>query len=314
MNKYTCRICDNETKNIPYTGIEMMLDTKDEFTYFKCDVCGCLQIANIPDNIEKYYPSAYYSMNIQTTFKNKIALLLSKLNRVTILKKVNFVGHLAYLYNKYYKNAFPWFRRDICNFNSKILDIGCGTGYLLNDMNLLGFKNLTGIDPYISEDIIYPNGVKIFKQDIYKIDKTFDFVMLNHSFEHMTEPSKVCSKLASIINPDGIIMIRIPIIDCYAWRKYKMNWFQVDAPRHFFLHSVKSIELLAKAAGLRVDQVTFDSNENQLYFSEKYSKGNAGLSKDDETLNASIKDFKAQAKKLNQTHDGDQACFYLKKI
>ena len=93
-----------------------------------------------------------------------------------------------------------------------------------------------------------------------------------------------------------------------------MNWFQVDAPRHFFLHSVKSIELLAKGAGLSVDQVTFDSNENQLYFSEKYSKGKYGLSKDDDALNASIKDFKAQAKKLNQSQDGDQACFYLKKI
>ena len=40
---------------------EMIFGFRDEFTYFECSKCGCLQIMQIPRNMGKYYPSNYYS-------------------------------------------------------------------------------------------------------------------------------------------------------------------------------------------------------------------------------------------------------------
>lgn len=56
-----CRICGNDIDNREYTVRENMFHLYDEFLYFKCANCGCLQIKEYPTNISKYYPSDYYS-------------------------------------------------------------------------------------------------------------------------------------------------------------------------------------------------------------------------------------------------------------
>lgn len=63
MPKSLCRICDNENLNQAYQLKEMMFGIRDEFTYFECSVCGCLQISEFPEDISKYYPQDYYSFS-----------------------------------------------------------------------------------------------------------------------------------------------------------------------------------------------------------------------------------------------------------
>ena len=55
------KICCNSEKNKEFKIKEVMFDFRDEFTYFECSKCGCLQITEIPRNMGKYYPSNYYS-------------------------------------------------------------------------------------------------------------------------------------------------------------------------------------------------------------------------------------------------------------
>lgn len=64
MNETTnhcCRICGNETNNRAFHVREMMFGWKDVFEYFECADCGCVQIAAIPDDLDKYYPTDYYA-------------------------------------------------------------------------------------------------------------------------------------------------------------------------------------------------------------------------------------------------------------
>lgn len=61
-------------------------------------------------------------------------------------------------------DSFKWFKKTKVQFDSSILDVGCGHGKLLNRMRRDGFQNLVGVDPFIKEDLIYPNGVRIFKR------------------------------------------------------------------------------------------------------------------------------------------------------
>jgi len=48
-----CKVCNNEKNNRTYQIREMMYGFKEEFTYFECLKCGCLQIAAIPKNMER---------------------------------------------------------------------------------------------------------------------------------------------------------------------------------------------------------------------------------------------------------------------
>ena len=52
--------------------------------------------------------------------------------------------------------------------NSRMLDMGCGTGNLLYSLNKMGFKNSVGVDPYIDENIKERN-IKILKKTIYDL-------------------------------------------------------------------------------------------------------------------------------------------------
>lgn len=309
-----CQICQNETDNILYIGIERMFGMGNQFQYFKCSNCGCLQIASIPQNMGKYYPPNYFSYvaEIKTTsLKSRIANKLLKMAIAQRLGHFNLMGALSMFYNSYYREAYPYLNKGICDYDTKILDIGCGNGFFLNYLNSLGFKNLTGVDPFIKSDICYPNGVNVYKKYISELSDGFDFIMLHHSFEHMPDPIDVFRHLKRLLVKDGLIIIRILVIDGYAWRKYGMNWFQVDAPRHFFLHNKKTITLLAQKVKLKIVKVEFDSSGAQIINSEKYLE-NIPLNVDHVISKKFLKIANKKAKELNSLMDGDQACFYLK--
>src|SRR5690349_13426984 len=57
-----CKICGHVNEVSWYTAKEMMFGFRDEFNYFQCPKCECLQISEFPDNISKYYPENYYSL------------------------------------------------------------------------------------------------------------------------------------------------------------------------------------------------------------------------------------------------------------
>ena len=303
-----CRICGNDIDNREYTVRENMFHLYDEFLYFKCANCGCLQIKEYPTNISKYYPSDYYSFSRKKKTLHQIIVdFLMKCSLSYRINRLNLIVLFAIRYNDYYKYQLPCFDKGKCDYSSKILDIGCGAGTLLMQLRGFGFSDLTGIDPFISTDIIYSNGVRIWKKDIYGcIGQQYDCIMLHHSFEHMTEPRDVFAKLKNMLSDKGRILIRIPLCDSYAWRKYNTDWWQLDAPRHFYLHTVKSISLLSAEFGLQIENIYYDSHEYQFIGSQIYRGENKVISCKD------MKYYKKMAALLNVISDGDQACFVLK--
>ena len=210
-----------------------------------------------------------------------------------------------------------------CNvtFDSNILDIGCGSGQLLLDLNQSGFKNLTGIDPYIKSDIVYDNDVKIFKKEISALECNYDLIMLHHSFEHMPKPLNVFKNISRLLNKSGRVLLRTPTTSSYAWKHYGINWVQLDAPRHLFLHSLKSIEILASTVNLKIKDIVYDSTEFQFWGSEQYARNISLQEEKSYGRNAKksifteneINSFKLKATQLNKEHLGDRICIYLTK-
>lgn len=317
----TCKICGDMAGNRTYVAREMMFGYRDEFEYFQCAECGCLQIKNIPNDLSKYYPVNYYSFHEPCCSEGKFLrfCLERKIVKHCLYRK-NPIGMLLSntLGTPYYCN---WFKKAGIKFESEILDIGCGAGSLLRRMQKVGFSNLTGIDPYIDDDVFYKGGLKIFKKEIYEVEQQFDFIMLNHSFEHMRAPLSVFKELRRLLKPHRYVLIRIPVASSFAWRKYGLNWVQLDAPRHLFLHTPRSVQILADEVGLRLTDVIFDSTEFQFCGSEQYLRDIPLRSANSYTRDPrkplfskkQIARFKAEAIDLNKNNDGDSACFYLYK-
>ena len=312
-----CRICHNASGNTPYTVREMLFGTRDEFGYFQCAQCGCLQIAEIPANLGDYYPPGYFS------FRDFRRLSASPLRGFFDRQRVRYeltgrgaVGRIAAFLAKPL-DYVRWVKKCGASERARVLDVGCGSGKLLLRMRLGGFTHCTGMDAFVPHDIIYPNGVRVLKRDIRTADDTagaFDLIMFHHSFEHVDDPHAVMRCAARLLAERGCLLIRIPVADSVAWELYRENWAHLDAPRHLYLHTRKSMELLAAAAGLAVADVEHDSTPSQFIASELYIRDIPAVAPRNRKRifsRARVKEFAARAALLNRQGRGDLAVFYL---
>jgi len=310
-----CRICGDD-RGETYNIREMMYGSKTAFPYFKCGQCGCLEIIDIPRDIGNYYPADYYSFSPRN---NGDSQGLRKKMKPFLMNFYLFTAGKRFL--RYKAPYFlSWVVNGKANLDSKILDAGCGAGNLLHYMATWGYKNLTGIDLYVDKPVI-DTRIKIYKSDIYTIQETYDFIMFNHSFEHMDKQLEVLSRASGLLNKNGTIMIRIPVLSKYIWDMYNVNWVQIDAPRHYYLHTEESFKLLSDQAGLQIYRKEYDSTEFQFWGSEQIKDGIPLFDKRSYGINPrlspftddDIQKFRILARKLNKEYNGDMACFFLKK-
>ena len=156
------------------------------------------------------------------------------------------------------------------------------------------------------------------KQTLDEVEGKWDVIMMHHSFEHMPAPRTVLQKIESLLAEGGTCLIRIPVKN-EAWKLYGANWSQLDAPRHFFIHTFRSIKLLASQAGLGVSSYHCDSDEFQFWLSELYQKDISAV----EAIkngprhyfsDKALKGFRQRARELNAEKLGDAAVFYLSRL
>ncbi len=317
-----CRICDNEKGNKPFQAREMMLGMGDEFTYFQCANCQCLQIAEFPLDIDRFYPTEYYSLTAlpYTAEKNPIRIWTKRWRDHYAVFNKGIVG--KWLYNKYPSDVFRSLSFIPISKKWQLLDVGSGSGRLIYSLKEIGFQNLLGIDPYLAKDIEYENGVKVLKKSVFDLTGTWDFIMFHHVFEHVCNPQETLEQASRLLKPDGTCMIRVPIVPCYVWEKYGIHWVQLDAPRHFFIHSPESIKILAQKTKLKIEKMIYDSTIMQFWGSEQYLKGIQLFGDNSYGVNPrksifserQINDFNEQSLQLNQAGRGDQVAVVLRKF
>lgn len=313
-----CRVCGNESGNRIHVFLEMMFGTRESFEYVQCAICNCLQIAEVPTDLHKYYPNSYYSRHTvpsNTGFKRH---LVNMRNRYAVFR----CGIFGWLLFRFYPNwAIGCLSLLRVSRESRILEIGCGSGALLLELYDLGFRQLLGVDPFNEGDIDYPNGLRILKRDLADIEGQWDVVTFNHAFEHVANPLDTLLAVKYLLRVHGHCVLRIPTVSSFAWKHYREHWAQIDAPRHLFLHSVESIRILAMQAGLELEKVLYDSNEFQFWGSEQYRMGIPFTGSKSYAVNPSqsifsrrqIADFRHQADQLNANAEGDQAVFVLRR-
>ncbi len=260
----------------------MMFGTREEFTYFLCEQCGCLQISETPTDLSQYYPSNYYSISQSDVTPRHRSLskpraLLEKMRATTALFGKGYrLNRLAsqfvdlppeiYTVGSFIKAC------GIKSWHADFLDVGCGShSWWLNSLQALGFTNLAGVDPNI-ESAMNDNGIRYHKAHIQDMSGQYDLISLHHSLEHIPNQLDVLVAVKKLLKPNGRCLIRVPLVSSLVWEMYGTDWVELDAPRHLYLHSVRSIETLCKQAGFRVMQTTWDSGPFQFFGSELYKR------------------------------------------
>lgn len=312
-----CKLCGNTAGNTSYRAKEMLLGTRDEFDYFQCGACKCLQISTIPPDMGKYYPNTYYSFSELEEAREEAPLKRFKKALVKSRDMYAITGKGVLGFLLYSMRPFTELRglsRHKLHKSTSILDVGCGSGHYLYKLKSYGFDNLLGVDPYLAEDITYKNGLTIKKGELADIEGSFDIIMLHHSLEHMEDQKGTLARIFEMLKPNGMCLIRIPTVSSLPWETYRENWVHMDPPRHFFLHSHESISAVAMEAGFTVESITSDATPFSFYGSEFYKRGIPATEWREETFSKKErKGFEENTKRMNKDNRGDTIAVILRK-
>lgn len=292
----------------------MVLGFRTSFEYAQCDACMSLWLMNPPEDLPSYYGKGYYSLKGSRDGIGRRAREYFRLRRDRAYFGGDILGRFLTRYHEdgplaaISRMALPW--------DARILDVGCGTGNLLRRLALLGFKNLTGVDPYLSAELCKPGEARIKSCPLEGLrTERFDAIMFHHSLEHIADPKRALLTAAQMLSPGGTCLVRLPVL-AEAWQRYGTNWVQLDAPRHMWIPTEKSMRLLTESVGFLVKRVLYDSTEFQFMGSELYGKGLSFQDISSSKLSthfrsAQIKEFRKRAAELNEVGDGDSAVFFL---
>lgn len=214
MKTVICAICNKKTN--------VTLLNPGEFNLYFCKECKNGFIYPQPKNLSKFYPKIYWQC-------------LGKFSSFRQWLHDSFQQTRANLFKKYISEG-------------EVLDVGSGEGRF---GNLLGEHfNVTNLE--------YP-GALISNKDVIKADflkwktnKRFNAIVFLESLEHVTDPQKYLQKSASLLKPDGLILVEYPRFSSIESKILGKYWLQRDIPRHLFHFTEKGLSNTAEKANLKV--------------------------------------------------------------
>lgn len=300
---------------------EMMLGLRTPFVYGACTQCAAVQLLDPPADFAPFYGEGYYSFadDLEAEFADPAARAAAA-QAVALLLAPDVPQAEA--------PPMPGVRRALLALrplelpsDARVLDVGCGSGRLPFLLHLAGFGAVQGVDAFLPADRAYAQGPTIRRGRLEDLEGGWDLLMMHHAFEHLADPVGELRAACERMAPDGRVLLRLPLSDSYAWRRYGADWVQLDAPRHLFLHTRRSLAIAALRAGLTVERVVCDSYEFQFWGSEQYR---LGIPLNDAAgwrhgagaplfTPVQLARWRRWSARLNHLGWGDQAAVYLRK-
>lgn len=152
------------------------------------------------------------------------------------------------------KIAFDWMKGfSFINETAAILDVGCGTGFLLGELQKRA--NAYGLD-CADEAVEYcrARGLKnITKGDASSIpfgDEQFDIVLALDVLEHVENDVQAIKEIRRVLKKNGIAIIYVPAFQ-FLWG------IQDKASHHFRRYRLKPLERKIKEADFEVLKVSY---------------------------------------------------------
>ena len=149
----------------------------------------------------------------------------------------------------------------------RILDVGCGLGWLLSSLDDGWEKHGIEISRFASKHASQFGQVYNGILEDYTGVKDFDVVVMNHVIEHLPDPINSLRIVYDLLKPGGSFVIGTPDFDSGAARRYGSNFRLLHDPTHISLFSCDSMHRCLRDLGFKIKHVEYPFFETP-WFSE----------------------------------------------
>jgi SAM-dependent methyltransferase len=230
IEKRDCPICQSQQKKCLYKQNFSTLSGNLQLAGYDvviCADCGFAYADHIPN--QDWFDSYYRNMSKYTYDQRD--------GQVSPIDRTRF-KHIAQMIIKHLPNR-----------NCSILDFGCATGGLLNQLKEAGYENLLGFEKtpssaQVARQLYSLRVVNTTLQDIADREQLFALLILSGVLEHIRDIRKLLSELIAILKHNGLIYVEVP--DAIGFDKYIENPFQEFSIEHInFFSSLSLINLFS---------------------------------------------------------------------
>lgn len=188
-----------------------------------------------------------------------------------------FIAPIAALVNLFQGGRVRLVSRRIPGGGS-ILDIGCGNGGFLLQMQRRGYR-VQGTEWTAGAAARVPkeSNIPMHVGDLSDLDlppQSFDAITLWHVLEHLRRPRETLEKIRTLLKDDGTLFMSMPNAESAQANRYGAHWFHHDPPRHLFGFGPRSLTRLLEQTGFHIQRISTWSLE-QNPFGEIQSALNA---------------------------------------
>jgi len=234
---YKCEVCGSEQRELLFTGPDRHLGYPGTFSLYQCKQCGLIyQYPQLTwQQLEPYYQGDYDSYG--KLLRQEPSALKRRIQRIGSLKQRAFI-------------------EQFCKSGS-LVDVGCGNGVFLEEMQMAGGWQLQGVEPnttaadFAKAQLNLPVATVPFEQAPIAANSQ-DVLTMWNVFEHLYAPMSSLRKAYEVLKPGGHLIIAIPNPDSLSRHIFGRYWMGWELPRHLFLFPVRTLEQAVKQAGFSV--------------------------------------------------------------
>jgi SAM-dependent methyltransferase len=130
-----------------------------------------------------------------------------------------------------------------------VLDVGAGDGSLLDALAARGREALG-----LERDVRRPG---IRAAELSEISDSWSAIVFWHSMEHLRHPGDAIDRAASLLRPNGVLVIAVPNAGSLQARVFGDRWLALDLPRHLVHIPSRALIQRLESLSLRVERVSY---------------------------------------------------------
>ncbi len=237
MESIDCPVCGYPHAKPFITTFDRFDPAREEkFNIVECTRCGFKFLNPRPDEhaIAEFYASDGYdpfiSLEGRRGLRDRLYAMVRKFNLAWKLRNIR-------------RLAAP----------GNLLDYGCATGEFMEFMRAAGWQ-CSGLEVEAqARAYAIQSGFDVAATlRELRPDRKYRIITMWHVLEHVHRLRETVQFFAEALETGGYLIIAVPNIASWDFRKYRQYWIALDAPRHLYHFDRHSIRRLLRPYGFRL--------------------------------------------------------------